>query len=155
MKPMKEYEAMTVSERESFLAHAGADLVQRLYYDDDMDGLIVAAKNLGTILERAKNCIECLDILRRKGNVYSKIYLLLEYMGREGMSEEFVSGLAEISERAQEAYAKGMETPESEAEEREVMKRLNEVMSRNEAEAMMAGRERQKPAMSGTAAQTA
>ncbi|MBQ6664170.1 MAG: hypothetical protein IJM68_01145 [Synergistaceae bacterium] len=134
MKSMKEYEEMSVVERESFLAHASADLAEKLYYENDMEGLIVVAKNLGTILERVKNSIECLEMLRRGGDVYSKIYLLLEYMGKGGISEAFIAGLEELTERAQETYASGMRTPESEAEEQEVLKRLNAVIDRNDIE---------------------
>ena len=132
MKSMKEYEALTVTGQESFLAHASADLVQKLYYENDMDGLMVLVKNLGVVLERAKNCIECLDMLRREGDVYSKIYLLLEYMGRDGISEAFVSGLEELTGRAQEAYAKSSGVVPAAEEEREVLKRLSAVMDKHE-----------------------
>lgn len=145
MKSMKEYEAMSGIEQESFLAHASADLVQKLYYDNDMDGLIVVVKNLGAILEHAKNCIECLEMLRREGDMYAKIYLLLEYMGKGGISEEFVSGLEELAERAQETYAKSSGSMATAEEEREVLKRLNAVMDRHDVQAM-----REVQSVSGT-----
>lgn len=144
MTPMKEYEAMTLSGQEKFLAHASADLVQKLYYENNRDGLHVVVKNLTLVIERAKDCLACLDMLSKEGDVYSKIYLLLEYMGKGGISEEFVSGLVEISERAQEVFARETGTPESEEEEREVLKRLNEAMNMHEIRAMREEKERQK-----------
>lgn len=102
MKLLKEYEAMTISGQESFLAHASADLVQKMYYENNREGLEVIIKNLTVIIARAKDCLGCLDMLRQEGDVYAKIYLLLEYMGKGGISEEFVSGLEELTELTQE-----------------------------------------------------
>ena len=137
MKPMREYEEMSVAGQESFIAHASADLVQKMYYENNRNGLEVFIKNLSTVLERAKDSLDCLEMLQREGDVYSKIYLLLEYMGKGGISEEFVSGLEELTERAQEAFAKntgGGIIPPVE-EEREVLKRLSSVMDKHEIQA--------------------
>ena len=135
MKSMKGYEAMTLSEQESFIAHASADLVQRMYYENNREGLEVVIKNLTLVAERARDCLDCLDMLRREGDVYAKLYLLLEYMGKDGISEEFVAGLEEITERAQESLARSSGAAPTAEEEREVLKRLNAVMDRHEVQA--------------------
>ena len=137
MKVIKGYEAMDIAGQENFIAHASADLVQKMYYENNRKGLEVLVKNLKAIIERANDCIDCLDMLKREGDVYTKIYLLLEYMGKGGISEEFVAGLEELTERAQEAFAKntgGGIIPPVE-EEREVLKRLSSVMDKHEIQA--------------------
>lgn len=135
MKTIKEYEAMDIVGQENFISHASADLVQKMYYENNRRGLEVLVKNLTTIINRAQDCIDCLDMLKREGDVYAKIYLLLEYMGKGGISEEFVCGLEEITERAQEAFAKNAGSELTGDEEKEFLKRLNEVMNRNEIQA--------------------
>ncbi|MBR1437909.1 MAG: hypothetical protein IJ587_05165 [Synergistaceae bacterium] len=132
MKSIRDFNAMTLSEQESFLSHSSAELVQRLYYENNRKGLEVVVKNLTTIMERAKDCLDCLDMLGREGDVYTKLYLLLEYMGKDGISEDFVAGLAELTERAQETLARNAGVLPMAEEEREVLKRLNSVMTKNE-----------------------
>lgn len=131
----KTYDAMTVAEQESFIAHASADLVHKMYYENNSKGLEVFIKNLTTIASRARDCLECLGILKREGDVYSKICLLLEYIGKSGISEKFVSELESITELAQESLAQvnGGAVP-TEAERQEIMKRLRVVIDRNDAQ---------------------
>ena len=136
MKSMKEYDEMSLFEQESFISHALVEMVQKLYYENNADGLTVVVKNLRVILSRAQDCLDCLDMLKREGDVYSKIYLLLEYMGKGGISEEFVSGLEELTERAQEALAQNSGVIPAADEEREVLKRLSAVMDRHDIQAM-------------------
>ena len=143
MKNIREFETMELQEQESFIAHAGARLVQKMYYDNNSKGLEIFVKNLGIVISRATDCMECLSILNREGDVYAKIYLLLEYMGKGGISEEFVQGLEEITERAQEALAQSAGViPTAGEEEREILKRLGSVMDRH---TIKATRENQIP----------
>ena len=144
MKSMKEYDEMSLFEQESFISHALVEMVQKLYYENNADGLTVVVKNLRVILSRAQDCLDCLDMLKREGDVYSKIYLLLEYMGKGGISEEFVSGLEELTERAQEALAQNSGVIPVADEELEVLKRLSAVMDRHDRQAMQ---EEQKEAV--------
>ena len=88
---------LSVANQESFIAHSAAELVQSLYYNQDAKGLDVIISNLETVIDYAKNCRSCLDILQQKGNVYTKINLLLEFLGQKGISEEFVDALENIS----------------------------------------------------------
>lgn len=135
MKSIREYEAMDVVGQESFLSHASVALVQKLYYENNRKGLEVVIKNLAVVLNRAQDCLDCLEMLNKEGDVFSKIYLLLEYMSKGEISEEFVSGLEEITERAQESLARATGVAPTKEEEREVLKRLNAVMNRNEIQA--------------------
>lgn len=132
MKTIKEYEAMSVVEQESFIAHASADLVQKMYYGNDSKGLEVFMKNLTAVRDRARDCIECLGILRRENDVCAKIYLMLDYLNKRGISEEVVSGLEEIADFAQEILAQAGGAIPTEAERREIMKRLRNVLNRND-----------------------
>lgn len=141
---------MDIAGQENFIAHAGADLVQKMYYENNSKGLEVLVKNLTTIISRAQDCIDCLDMLKREGDVYAKIYLLLEYMGKGGISEEFVGGLIEITERAQEAFARNAGSEFAGDEEKEVLKRLNAVMNRNEIQANREVQSVSAPAMTKT-----
>ena len=93
----QEYQNLNVASQESFIAHSAAELVQSLYYHQDAKGLDVIISNLETVIDYARNCRSCLDILQQKGNVYTKINLLLEFLGQKGISEEFVDALENIS----------------------------------------------------------
>ena len=134
MKHLKEYDALSVIEQENFLAHSAAELVQKMYYSQDKKGLEVIKSNLKTISEHARNCIECLEILQQKGDVFTKIYLLLEYMGKGSISEEFVSGLEQLTERAHEALAKSEGVIPTGDEQKELLARLGNIIDSKTSE---------------------
>lgn len=144
MKVIKEYEAMSIVEQENFIAHASADLVQKMYYGNDSKGLEVFMKNLTAVRDRARVCLECLGILRRENDVCAKIYLLLEYMNERGINEEFISGLEDITDFAQEILSQASGAIPTEAERHEIMKRLRNVLDRNDRQGLSV------PAISGT-----
>lgn len=129
---LPDFNKLDINERESFIAHATADIIQAMYYSNNRYGLNVLAKNLDTLLERANDCIDCLDMLHKEGDVYSKIYLLLEYMGKDGVTQQFVDGLEELTVHAQECLAKSDGVAPNPDEEREVLKRLRAVMDRKQ-----------------------
>ena len=127
---IKEFDALNIEQKESFIAHTCADIVQGFFISGNRKGLEVIIKNLSAILERAKDCLSCIDMLNNGGDVFSKILLLLEYAGRNGLSEEFVDGLIEITERAQESLAQKSGVVPAGNEERKVLERLRAVMDR-------------------------
>lgn len=127
---IKEFDTLSIEQKELFIAHTCADIVQGFFTSANRKGLEVIIKNLSAILERAKDCLSCIDMLNNGGDVYSKILLLLEYAGRNGISEEFVGGLIEITERAQESLAQNAGVVPAGNEERKVLERLRNVMDR-------------------------
>ncbi len=133
MKIIEEYEAMDVAEQENFIANASANLIRKLYYENNSKGLEVVVKNLGMLSSRARVCIECLGVLEREGNVYERIYLLLGYMSKNGIDEKFVSELEGITEYAKNilAQTKGASTP-TEAERKRVMENLRIVLDESD-----------------------
>ena len=126
----KNYRDVTIQERVGFLSHSAAELVQTMYYGRDVKGLEVLIKNFESVLEHARNCLSCLEILGQGGDVYSKIYMLLDYLGQEGMTEEFVYGLEDLTEHAQECLG-GEVSKEAEAA---ALRNMRKLMSRNAAE---------------------
>ena len=135
----KEYQNMNVSEQENFLSHSLADLVQKMYYEHNKSGLELLIKNLRTIAERARDCVDCLEMLHKEGDVYAKLWLMLEYMGHGGISEEFVCGLEQLTERAQECLARSEGAVLSSKEEQEVLERINAVIDAHEQEEINTG----------------
>ena len=135
MKNIKDFDALSDVEKGNFIAHQAANLVQKMYYQHDKKGLEVFLSNLDIIAKHARNCVECLEILHQKGDVFAKIYLLLEYMGRNGINEEFVSGLQEITERANECLAM-KDNPETNGHldllDNDVLNNLRSIIDRNE-----------------------
>ena len=127
---IKEFDALNIEQKESFIAHTCADIVQGFFIAGNRKGLEVIIMNLSAILQRAKDCLSCIDMLNNGGDVFSKILLLLEYAGRNGLSEEFVDGLIEITERAQESLAQNAGVVPAGNEERKVLERLRAVMDR-------------------------
>ena len=131
MQTIKEFQALSPLEQENFIAHAAANLTQAMYYGHDQKGLEVLIKNMETIAEQARNCLDCLVILHQKGDVFAKIYLLLEYMSKDGVTQDFVDGLEELTERAQECVqvqdAGGVTTDD----ERKVLENLRKVIDKH------------------------
>lgn len=134
MKNIKEYDNLNSTEQENFLAHSAANLAQKMYYDHDRKGLEVLVNNLETIAEHARNCLDCLEILHKKGDVFAKIYLLLEYMGKGAISEEFVSGLEELTERAHECLAQSEGVIPTGEEEKKLLAKLGNIIDSKTAE---------------------
>ena len=131
----KDFDNLNANEQENFLSHALADLVQKMYYEHNKSGLELLIKNLRTIAERACDCVDCLEMLHKEGDVYAKLWLILEYMGKGGISEEFVCGLEELTERAQECLARSEGAVLSSKEEQEVLERINSVIDAHITEA--------------------
>ena len=125
-------EAVSVTESGSFVAHSAAELAYKFYYEQDKKGLEVLSKDLGAVLAHVKNCIDCLDFLNRQGESFAKIYLLLEYMGHKGVSEEFVNNLEELAERARECLDNDEEMKLDADEEFDLIRRLNSTMDKHE-----------------------
>lgn len=68
----------------------------------------------------------------------SKLWLLLDYMEHNGISEDFVNELEDCTEYAQESFANTPELAMTADEEQAIMKRLNAVMDREILEAVNA-----------------
>lgn len=128
---IKDFDALTIEQKESFIAHACADIVHTFFISGNRKGLEVIIMNLTAILERANDCLACIDMLNSGGNVYSKIFLLLEYAGRNGISEEFVDALIEITSRAEDTLAQKSGVVPAGDEELQVLERLRNVMDRD------------------------
>ena len=118
----------------SFLAHSAAELAYKFYYERDRKGLEMLVKDLETVTAHTRNCIECLDFLNSQGESFSKIYLLLEYMGRDGVDEEFVSNLEALAERARECLDNDEGFSMTQEEEFDMIRRLNQTMDQHEKE---------------------
>lgn len=127
---INDFNTLPLEQQEIFIAHACADIVQGFFFSGNRNGLLLIIKNLSAILQRANDCLACLDMLNNGGDIYSKIFLLLEYAGREGLNEEFVDGLIEITERAQESLAQNAGVVPAGNEEHKVLERLRNVMDR-------------------------
>ena len=128
---INDFNTLPLEQQEIFIAHACADIVQGFFFSGNRNGLLLIIKNLSAILQRANDCLACLDMLNNGGDIYSKIFLLLEYAGREGLNEEFVDGLIEITERAQESLAQKSGVVPAGNEEHKVLERLRAVMNRD------------------------
>ena len=76
--------------------------------------------------------IDCLSFLETQGESFAKIYLLLEYMGHKGVSEEFVSNLEELTERARDCLDNDEDLSLDANEEFEIIRRINAVIDKNE-----------------------
>ncbi len=125
-----EYASMSLMERGNFLSHSAADVIQQMYYGHDKAGLEVLIKNFKAIIVRARDCVDCLEMLHKEGDVYAKLWLMLEYIGKDGINEDFVSGLEELTECAQECLARNAGVIPTGEEEQAVMRRLRNVMDR-------------------------
>ena len=125
-------EALSATESGSFVAHSAAELAYKFYYERDRKGLEVLMKDLEAVLSHTKNCIDCLDFLNSQGDSFAKIYLLLEYMGHKGISEEFVNNIEELAERARECLDNDEDMKLDADEEFDLIRRLNSTMDKHE-----------------------
>ena len=125
-------EALSATESGSFVAHSAAELAYKFYYERDRKGLEMLSKDLEAVLSHTRNCIDCLDFLNSQGESFAKIYLLLEYMGHKGISEEFVNNIEELAERARECLDNDETFEASPDEEFELIRRLNSAIDKHE-----------------------
>ena len=124
--------ALSATESGSFVAHSVAELAYKFYYEHDRKGLEMLSKDLEAVLSHTRNCIDCLDFLNSQGESFAKIYLLLEYMGHKGISEEFVNNIEELAERARECLDNDETFEASPDEEFELIRRLNSAIDKHE-----------------------
>lgn len=126
-------EAVSVSQNSgSYVAHSAAELVYEFYYDRDRKSLEMFAKDLEAVLSHIRNCIDCLNFLESQGESFAKIYLLLEYMGHDGISEEFVTNLEELAERARDCLDNDETLKLNPDEEFDLIRRLNSKIDEHE-----------------------
>ena len=131
---MKNYDEMTALNKEHFLAHSSVELVHSLYHSSDRKGLETFLKNFEYVTSYARDCLECLDILDKKGDVFNKIFLLIDHVGQGGITEDFVNDMKEIADKAQFTYEHEGEEP-SEDEINSTLTNLRKVMARYDKEA--------------------
>ena len=124
--------ALSATESGSFVAHSVAELAYKFYYERDRKGLEMLSKDLEAVLSHTRNCIDCLDFLNSQGESFAKIYLLLEYMGHKGISEEFVNNIEELAERARECLDNDEDMKLDADEEFDLIRRLNSTMDKHE-----------------------
>lgn len=131
---MKNYELMSTVEQEHFLSHSCAELAQKMYHDCDKKGLEVFIKNLEVVIGHAKNCIDCIELLQKQGDAADKIFLLIDYLGKDGINEEFMSDLDEFVDKAHEALNEESVPELNKQEIKQICSQLNSVMDRKEHE---------------------
>ena len=116
----------------SFVAHSAAELSYKFYYDSYKRSLELFAKDLEAVLSHVHNCIDCLSFLESQGESFAKIYLLLEYMGHEGISEDFVTNLEELATRARDCLDNDETLKLNPDEEFDLIRRLNSKIDEHE-----------------------
>lgn len=109
---MEKNEATSTYEQVRLHSHETAELIEAIFYGNDKAGLELLIRHLEFFVEHAKSCVSCLEFVGQGGSPYKKIQLLLGYLGHEGISEEFVSELEELTDEAHEY----LETEEDEEE---------------------------------------
>lgn len=127
-------EEMTLKDRARFISHATATLTDELYYTKDKVGLEVLIKNLELILGHARDCLDCVELMSRGGDVFKKIKLMLEYLALTDLNEEFVGQLEMLATQVHEDWAQSTEAAISEFEEAEMVKRLKGLIKKHELE---------------------
>ena len=130
----KDQTKKTSEQQGSFLAHSVAQLSYKFYYEQDKRGLELLARDLQAVLSHVNNCIESLNFLNNKGEIYAKLYLLLEYIGHEQMTEEFVKNLEALAERARACYENDEELEPSIEERFEIVRGLMQTIDKHEKE---------------------
>ncbi len=129
-----EYADMGLKEQAGFISHAAASLVDELYYTNDKAGLEVLLKNLELIVGHAQDCLDCLELIGKKGNVLKKVRLMLEYLGVKDLNEDFVTQLEELTLQAQEDLMQSTEAAVSEADEANMVKNLQVLIQKHAGE---------------------
>ncbi len=129
---------MTLQEQALFISHAAAGLVDELYYNKDKAGLEAMMKSFRLVSDHARDCVDCLELMSREGDVLKKVRLLLEYLGVKGLTGDFVCELEELTAQAQEDLRQTTEGAISEVEEAEAVELLKGLIKKHEREDMAA-----------------
>ncbi|MBQ3395896.1 MAG: hypothetical protein IJQ77_06910 [Synergistaceae bacterium] len=111
---MKNYDVSAVSEDVQAVICRAAELIETIFYGNDVKGLESMIRSFDFLIRHARMCKSCLEFIGDGENPYKKIQLLLGYLGHEGISEDFVSELEELADEAHEY----LETDEDEEKTR-------------------------------------
>ena len=134
MDVVTEYKDMTLKEQAGFISHSAAGLVEELYYGGDKTGLEVLVKNLELIAGHAKDCLDCLELIGKKGNVLKKVRLMLEYLGMTDLTGDFVCELEELTAQVQEDFLQTTDGAVSERDEEDAIEKLKVLIRKHERE---------------------
>ena len=99
---MKNYDVSAVSEDVQAVICRAAELIETIFYGNDMKGLESVIRSFDFLAGHARRCKSCLEFIGDGENPYKKIQLLLGYLGHEGISEDFVAELEDITDQAHE-----------------------------------------------------
>ena len=138
MNVTTEYADMGLKEQAGFISHAAAGLVDELYYNKDKAGLEAMMKNFRLIADHARDCLDCLELMGKEGDVLKKVRLLLEYLGMKDLTGDFVCELEELAVHAHEDYIQSTDGLISEEDEANAVELLKGLIKKHEEEDLKA-----------------
>ena len=127
--------ASSIYEQVRLHSHKTAELIEAIFYGNDKAGLELLIRHLEFFVEHAKSCVSCLEFVGDGENPYKKIQLLLGYLGHEGISEDFVSELEEITDQAHEYLETEEDKEEMKAAEQAALENMRMLLDKSEKRA--------------------
>ena len=101
----KKFNAMSNPEKSDIVTNAAKELINLFYYEQDTHMLDAFKSDLAELMYEVDERKKCLSFIQGKGEVFSKIYLLLDFIGGQGVSEEFVEGLEQLAAQARKSIS--------------------------------------------------
>ena len=132
---MKNYDVLAVSEQVKSVICRAAELIETIFYGNDMKGLESMIRSFDFLIRHARKCKSCLEFVGDGENPYKKIQLLLGYLGHEGISEDFVSELEEITDQAHEYLETEADKEEMKAAEQAALENMRMLLDKAEKRA--------------------
>ena len=132
---MKNYDVSAVSEQVQAVICRAAELIETIFYGNDKKGLESVIRSFDFLIRHARKCKSCLEFVGDGENPYKKIQLLLGYLGHEGISEDFVSELEEITDQAHEYLETDKDEEQLKAAEAAALENMRMLLDKAEMQA--------------------
>ena len=129
----KKFNALNNPEKRDIVTNAAKELISLFYYEQDTQMLDAFKSDLAELMYEVDERKKCLNFIQGKGEVFSKIYLLLDFIGGQGVSEEFVEGLEQLAAQARKSLSTGTDDDDeiSPAEEARALRNIRQVMQQH------------------------
>ena len=129
----KKFNALNNPEKRDIVTNAAKELISLFYYEQDTQMLDAFKSDLAGLIYEVDERKKCLNFIQGKGEVFSKIYLLLDFIGGQGVSEEFVEGLEQLAAQARKSLSTGTDDDDeiSPAEEARALRNIRQVMQQH------------------------
>ena len=133
-----DWDNMSLQEREVFISHATADLIEDLLNVRDAKGMEVIHKNLCSLEQYAEEHLYKVEMLARRDSIVNSLSNIQASIDKFGIDDEAASHLESLAELVR-CYVNDVEENNSEEAERDAITNIQSLIDKEFQEAQEAG----------------